>query len=150
MFNPISINISKTDYFENISRSAAKRIDKFFEKMDDEDYVNGYLIKLPNSRPCLYDELWLLDTNDKTGLSPVLIQNINGSSCHAIWCCNFDNCCEEDGEDNSWDLENLIRMVGKGWRKVIEKIMKKEYINKKEEDSVDDIFNTLKSSVSVC
>jgi hypothetical protein len=126
MFNPISINISKADYFEWITSSAPKKIDNFFKKLDDEDYVEGYLIKLPNSSPIYYDELWLLDINDDTGLAPVLIQGINGSSYHALWCCNFDNYCEE-----GWDLENLIRMVGDGWKKGLQKVMEKEY--KKEE-----------------
>ena len=106
--------------------SSAKEINKFFEKMDDEDFVNGYLIKLPNSHPCCYDELWLLDVNDETGLAPILIEDINGSSIHALWCCNFDNCCEEE---DAWDLETLVRMVGEGWswwRKGLLKVMEAE------------------------
>jgi hypothetical protein len=133
MFYPISINISKPDYFEYITRFAPKMIDKFFEKIDDEDCVNGYLIKLPNSNPCFYDELWLLDTNDKTGLSSVLIQNISGSSAHSLWCCNFDDCCDEEDEENGLDLEHLITMVGNGWKKGLLKIMETEYKEKKEE-----------------
>jgi hypothetical protein len=128
MFYPISINISKADYFEWITKSAPKKIDKFFEKMDDEDCVYGYLIKLPNSRPCFYDELWLLDTNDETGLAPVLIQNINGSSAHSLWCCNFDG-NDEDNEERT--LDKLIEMSGKGWRKGLKNVIEKEYINQK-------------------
>ena len=140
MFYPISITIFKTDYFEYITRSAPKKIDKFFEKMDDEDFVDGYLIKLPNSHPAYYDELWLLDIDDDTGFAPVLIQNINGSSAHALWCCNF-----EEGDDDIWDLDKLIEMVGNGWKKGLQKVMEKEYKERKEEDSVDDILNSLKN-----
>jgi hypothetical protein len=143
MFNPISITISKENYFEYITRSAPKKVDKFFEKMDDEDCVNGYLIKLPSYFPACYDELWLFDLEDQT--APVLIKGINGSSEHALWCCNFEDYCEEEGEENSLDLENLIRMVGNGWKNGLQKVMEAEYINKKE-DSVDDIFNFLKNS----
>lgn len=147
MFYPISITISKSDYFEYITRSAPKKIDKFFEKIDDEDCVDGYLIKLPNSHPSFYDELWLLNTNDETGLAPVLIQNINASSAHSLWSCNFDDCCdEEDGEENGRDLENLIRMVGNGWKKGLLKIMETEYKEKKEEDSVEEIYIFFKKS----
>jgi hypothetical protein len=140
MFNPISITISKENYVEYITRYADKRIDKFFEKMDDDNYVEGYLFKLPNSRDCFYDELWLFDTNDEGGFAPVVIQNINTSSCHSMWCCNFDDYCEED----DWDLENLLRMVGNGWKKGLKKVIEEEYINKKKEDSIDDILNSFK------
>jgi len=142
MFYPISINILKTNYFEWITKSAPKKIDKFFEKIDDEDCVEGYLIKLPNSHPSYYDELWLLDINDNTGLAPVLIQNINVSSYHALWCCNFE---DDEETETKWNLDELIDVVGGGWKKGLRKVMEEEYINKKinKKDSVEDIFNSL-------
>ena len=132
--------------------SSQKEINKFFKEMDDEDLVNGYLIKLPNSHPCCYDELWLLDVNDETGLAPILIEDINGSSIHALWCCNFDNCCEEE---DAWDLETLVRMVGEGWswwRKGLLKVMEAEERAKRppteeaEEDEYRSLFEKVPDS----
>ena len=136
MMYPIPINIFKTDYFEYITNNAPKKIDKFFEKIDDadEEPVFGYLIKLPNLHPAYYDELWLLDINDETGFAPILIQNINGSSPHAAWSCDF----ERDDDQEVWDLKKLIEYVGDGWKKGLQKVMEKEY--KKEEEEEEEIY----------
>ena len=48
---------------------------------------NYFTIGLPNSHPCFYDQIWLIDAGDQ--YIPVLIQNINTCSCFAEWYCGI-------------------------------------------------------------
>ncbi len=137
MFQLINTIINKNDYFEYITKYAPKKIDNYFKNLTDDDYVNCHLIKLENSNPVYYDELWLLDIGDS--YAPVLIQNINTSSCHSFWSCNFD----DDFLENELNLDELLEMIGNGWRKGLRKVIENEYLNKKKEDCIDDIYNSI-------
>ena len=127
MFYPSWVYISKEDYFEYIAEYSPKKVDNFFKKMKDNS-VGCWLITLSNPRGDGYDELWLFDIKNENNLTPVLIQGINGSSKHALW---SNSLGDDDDNDEGWDLEKLIRMVGDSWREGLRKVMERDYINKK-------------------
>lgn len=139
-FNPSSVMFDKTGYNEYIRRNAPKQLDKIIDELDDEDCIEGYTIGLSNSRPTYFDQLWLIDTPN--GYIPVLIQNVNTSSYFAMWVSDI-YCDEEEEDETEWSLDDVINFVGNGWGKGLKKIIEKEYINKKKEDSIDDIFSSL-------
>lgn len=128
MFYISSVVIGKSGYNEYIRRNAPKKLDKIIDATDDEEAIYGYTIGLPNSRPCFYDQLWLIDAGDK--YIPVLIQDINTSSCFAAWSCSIYQ-DEDDDEKEELSLDNVIEMVGEGWRKGLRKVIQEEYIDKK-------------------
>jgi hypothetical protein len=121
MYYPISTCIFKKDYFEWITRYSPSKVDKFFNELDEEDYVNAYLIMLDNTKEWLYDELWLLEVENV--YIPVLIKNINGSSPHALWSSSIN----EDDQSIEWTLNDLINNVGTVWQKCLKQIMETEY-----------------------
>ena len=107
---------------------------------DGEDFVECWSIGLPNSRVATYDQLWLIDmgTAKHNEIGVALIQNINTSSPIAMWSCGFDGDEEEPEEDDydaeEWKiikegrtLDQLIDMVGDGWKEGLRKVMEKEY-----------------------
>lgn len=129
--------INKEGYNEYIRKYAPKQLDKFIDTLDDEDIIEAFTIGFPNSSHSVYyDVLWIIPTSDDN--IPVLIQHINTSSCYSLWSCGID---EEDIEEIKFD--EVIRMVGKGWVKGLRKVITEEYINKKKEDSVEEILNSL-------
>lgn len=140
MFYPSSVSIDKSGYNEYIRQNAPKKLDKIIDTIDDDEAIYGFTIGLPNSHVCCYDQLWLIDAGDQ--YIPVLIQGINTSSGMAMWSCGIYP--DEDEEDQTeWSLDDLINFVGEGWRNGLRKVMEKEYINKKKEDSVEEIFSSL-------
>ena len=136
--------INKESYNEYIKKNAPKKLNKIINKYDDEDIIECYTIGLPNSHPCYYDVLFVFPVEVDT--IPVVIQNINTSSCFAMW--NSNIYCDEENPEDTNDVE-LIELVGKGWRKGLKKVLNDEYINKKPPVSIDDIFKSLKLIKSI-
>lgn len=128
MFYISAVSIDKSGYNEYIRSNAPKQLNTIIDALDDEEAIYGYTIGLPNSRQCFYDQLWLIEAGDE--YIPVLIQNINTSSCFAMWSCGIYHDDEGDEEDREWTLDRIIEFVGEGWRKELRKVIEKEYINK--------------------
>lgn len=123
-FYPRSVTINKSGYNEYISRNASKRLDDIIDTLDDDDAICGFTVGLPNSHAAFYDQLWLIDAGDH--YIPVLIQNINTSSCFAMWSCGIYP--DEDEEDETeWSFDELINFVGEKWRKNLRKALEADY-----------------------
>jgi len=120
IFTPTSVIIDKKGYNEYIRYNSPKQLDKIIDALDDEDLIKGYTIGLPNSSPVCYDQLWLIDTQDK--YIPVLIQNINTSSYFALWSCGI-YCDEDEVEDIKMSIDELIDFVGDEWRNGLKKVI---------------------------
>jgi len=129
MFYISSVSIDKSGYNEYIRRYAPKKLDKIIDEIDDEEAIYGYTIGLSNSSPAFYDQLWLIDAGDQ--YIPVLIQNINTSSTMALWSCYIYQDEDDEEEKEELSLDNVIEMVGEGWRKGLRKVIQEEYIDKK-------------------
>ena len=132
--------IDKSGYNEYIRRYAPKKLDAIIDGLDDEDTIEGYTIGLSNSRNWLYDQLWLIDSPN--GYIPVLIQDINTSSGMAGWSCGIYR--DEEEEKGEISLDDIIEMVGEGWRKGLRKVLVENYIKDKvKEDCDDNVFRSL-------
>ena len=125
--------IDKSDYNEYIRRYAPKKLDAIIDGLDDEDMIEGYTLGLSNSRNCFYDQLWLIDSPN--GYIPVLIENINTSSGMAVWTCGIYR--DVKGEIS---LDDIIEMVGEGWRKGLRKVLVENYIKDKVKEEEECIY----------
>lgn len=139
MWFPIKATITREDYFEWFPEFTSKKIQNFFKSIDDEERVNCLIIKLSGRCENTYTELWLIDINDETGYAPVFIPNINGSSAHSLWICNFDYDGDEDGDDVILDLDDLLELVCNSAKKSFKEIMEMKYINKPEPVSYEEL-----------
>lgn len=118
--------INKEEYDEYIRRYSPKKLDKLIDELDEDDCpLECYTIGLSNSHSCYYDQLWLFPIGDD--LIPVLITDINTSSGMAMWSCGIYR-DEDEGEDNTLSLDDLIEFVGKGWRKGLKKVITENYL----------------------
>ena len=121
--------ISKTDYNEYIRTNSHKSLNKFVDDNvsdDDESFIECYTIGLYNSCGYRYDQCWLIDDNSGYYV-PVLIKDINTSSCMAMWSCGI---YRDDDEPNEMTLNEVIEnYIKEGYRKSFKKVMI-EYIKK--------------------
>ena len=110
-----------------IRQSAPKKLDDLIDKLDADDCaLKCYTIKLSNSHPCYYDQLWLFPIDDD--VIPVLITNINTSSGMAMWSCEIYRNVFDGDEDGELSLDDVLEFVGKGWRKGLKKVITENYL----------------------
>lgn len=120
--------ISKKDYNEYIRKHSHKSLNKFIKdyvSYDDDCFIECFTIGLYNSCGYRYDECWLIDDNSGHYV-PVLITDINTSSCMAMWSSGI----YDDDEPNEMTLNNVVEYyVKEGFKKSFKKVMI-EYIKK--------------------
>ena len=140
LFTSKSVAIGKEEYDEYIRRHSPKQLDKIIDALDDEDTIIGFTIMLPTGYNNTYDELWVIDAGEEN--IPILIKDINTSSCMALWSCGIYN--DDDDDETHMDLEELIDCVGKGWRRSLKKVFEENYTKEKKKCSVEEIIDSLK------
>jgi hypothetical protein len=114
--------ISKADYNEYIRTNSHKSLNKFVDDNvsdDDESFIECYTIGLYNSCGYRYDQCWLIDDNSGHYV-PVLITDINTSSCMAMWSCGI----YRDEEPIEMTLNEVIEdFIKEGFKKSFKKVI---------------------------
>jgi hypothetical protein len=103
-------SMDKTFFNEYIRNNVQKNLQKKCDKiLEDFEFIEYYTIGLKSDRVACYNELWFLDINlaDNKYL-PVLIENINTSSCYSLSRCSMD--VDYDEDNNYKTLDEILEL----------------------------------------
>ncbi len=124
MYGYNNICINKTTYEYLIKDIAGKNVKKFFkdfyEKYGDEEFVDAYLIYLPNKSLTFNDIMFMIDIYDGK-YTAVFREDINTSSEYQLVL--MDNTRENDEENEKFSLDEMVEMIKPELRNKFKKIM---------------------------
>jgi hypothetical protein len=111
-YYPTERCFNRENYDRFIKEHASKSLTKYIYKAlkdNDDGFFDCYTIGFGNGG-VLYDHLWLIYNGNE--YVPVLITDINSSSCYSMWSCGNTLCEERDEDDEiKWTTDELVNMV---------------------------------------
>ena len=127
--------INKSDFNTYLRLDSNNTIINYIDTLEeDEDEYNIYCMKinLNGNYSYTYHELWLIDVNDS--YIPLIVEDINTSSPHALWSSSLindhsddeitdDEFTDDDGKDK--DFYRIIQLVNKKYENFIKNIFSK-------------------------
>lgn len=124
MYGYSTICINKTTYEYLIEDVAGKDTKKFFKSFykthGNEEFVDAYLIYLPNKSLTFNDVMFMIDIYDGK-YTAVFREDINTSSEYQLVL--IDNARENDEENEKFSLDDMIEMIYPELRNKFKKIM---------------------------
>lgn len=124
----ITYDFWKSDIKYHAHKSVQKKIEDYITKTyteQDDMFLEFKMIYLSNDKVGTYNELWFIEIDSNSGLVPIHITDVSGSSYHALSMCSIVD--EEHSEQLTVDqILNLSNMIV---RKSLEKILNDQFTN---------------------